>query len=205
LLEDEVFTDVIFMTDVTREPILMRENRRLERRNRGLERENRRLEKLVITDELTGLWKRNYTLDRIGELINDADRGGNCFSVVIADVDNFKLTNDTRGHAAGDRVLQHMTKIAKRYMRSNCVIGRYGGEEFIFVLPRHDPADMIYAMERVRDHVKAEAGHDFTYGAVTYWPRGHPLYKLNFNMSEYDLVQIADKCMLKNKCLKKGM
>jgi diguanylate cyclase (GGDEF)-like protein/PAS domain S-box-containing protein len=115
------------------------------------------LYRMSINDPLTGIYNRRYVLDRLALLIEEHQREGRSFSVVIIDLDHFKAINDTRGHLAGDFVLQHFASILKASFRPYDLVGRYGGEEFVVVAENIDMKQterMITRMlERVRSHV----------------------------------------------------
>ena len=91
---------------------------------------------LTITDSLTGCYNRRYLDERLREEVLRSQRSGRPFSLVITDIDHFKRINDTRGHAAGDRVLQGMAEILLGEMRAQIDwVARLGGEEFVILLP----------------------------------------------------------------------
>lgn len=91
--------------------------------------------KLATTDPLTGLHTRDYFFKEFAQLVNHCDRYGRPMSVVMIDLDDFKSVNDTHGHIAGDRVLEAVGKLLLEVLRNEDVAGRYGGEEFIALMP----------------------------------------------------------------------
>ncbi|HDZ48935.1 hypothetical protein LCGC14_0072960 [marine sediment metagenome] len=97
--------------------------------NRQLTKTNQRLEGLVHTDPLTQCWNRYYTELIIENLCSSGEE----YAVLMFDLDNFKQINDAYGHAVGDEILRQMVPIAKRSIRSNDHLGRWGGEEFIII------------------------------------------------------------------------
>ena len=96
---------------------------------------NTRLNLLAHTDGLTGLSNRQDAMEKLEAESSRAERHGGRFSVVIADVDDFKLVNDTLGHEAGDRLLSHLGRVFRSTMRREDTCARWGGEEFLFLLP----------------------------------------------------------------------
>lgn len=98
----------------------------------------RRLEALAITDGLTGLYNHRYSFERLGEEIQKAHRYRRPLSFLIFDIDNFKKVNDTWGHIRGDEVLVQVSQAIKGCLRSVDLVGRYGGEEFMVLLPEID-------------------------------------------------------------------
>jgi diguanylate cyclase (GGDEF)-like protein len=115
---------------------------------------NRRLADISLTDELTGLPNRRYLNRRLREEWAMAKRFGQPLSCIMIDLDHFKSINDTFGHPAGDAVLQSLAKVMSDGKRDYDVVGRYGGEEFLFLLPQADEAGASAMAERLR--VKVE-------------------------------------------------
>lgn len=124
-----------------------------------------RLNELAATDTLTGLFNRRYLLRRISEEYSRMERARRrsepCESLgfIIADVDHFKEVNDLHGHAAGDTVLQEVAARLKQSARAYDVVGRYGGEEFLVMLPHTTLAESVAVAERMREKV-AETPYD---------------------------------------------
>src|SRR5690606_20417876 len=86
-------------------------------------------------DPLTGIWNRRAILDILGSELVRAQRAGDVVAIVMVDLDHFKHINDVYGHATGDAVLCEATNRMRASLRSYDAIGRYGGEEFLLVLP----------------------------------------------------------------------
>ena len=86
-------------------------------------------------DDLTGLWNHRIILERLRQELDRAHRASSPLSVILVDLDHFKDVNDTFGHPAGDLVLQEIAAIFQRSVRSYDWVGRYGGEEFLLILP----------------------------------------------------------------------
>ena len=104
-------------------------------------------------DELTGLLNRATILERLDRELKVSARTGAPVSVVLADLDDFKRVNDTHGHPVGDEVLREASKRMAGRMRSYDDLGRYGGEEFLGVLPGCPPAGVLAVAERMRHSV----------------------------------------------------
>jgi len=100
---------------------------------------HKRMEKelysLSITDPLTGIYNRRYFQEKLEEEIERVRRGGGVFSVVMFDIDHFKTINDQFGHQVGDTVLKTLVKIVKDRIRRIDILARWGGEEFVLLLP----------------------------------------------------------------------
>ncbi|UCD58829.1 MAG: sensor domain-containing diguanylate cyclase, partial [Candidatus Hydrogenedentota bacterium] len=108
----------------------------------------------AIKDDLTQLYRRNYYEQRLETELERSKRYGRSLSVAIFDIDNFKSINETYGHLVGDRVLKAVARLMLRRSRSTDVVGRYGGEEFIAILPETEEKDAHNYCERVRLGVK---------------------------------------------------
>lgn len=102
---------------------------------RGIERVRQSLEQERSTDMLTGLLNRRALYEHAEELFRRLERGDQPLVVVFADVDRFKRVNDTHGHHIGDRVLAEVARLLNTSVRGTDVVGRFGGDEFILILP----------------------------------------------------------------------
>ncbi|MDR0589360.1 MAG: GGDEF domain-containing protein [Spirochaetaceae bacterium] len=108
---------------------------------------------LASHDPLTGALNRRSFMDRaIMELAASINHNSPC-SIVMMDIDHFKIFNDTYGHLAGDEVLRHIVGVISALLRKNDFLGRYGGEEFIFYFSRVDRNTSIAIAERVREAI----------------------------------------------------
>jgi two-component system, cell cycle response regulator len=109
----------------------------------------------ALYDVLTGLWNRRAILDALERELARARRGSLPVAVALVDLDHFKRVNDTYGHAAGDSVLKEAATRMAGTVRPYDPIGRYGGEEFLVILPGCDEAGAQRTMERVRTSIAA--------------------------------------------------
>ena len=105
---------------------------------------------LAYTDTLTGLPNRRRLYEDVYRLIALAERYGQEFCVCLFDLDHFKRLNDTHGHLVGDQVLQEVAQVARLHLRAADLFGRWGGEEFVVLLPQTRLNDAQTALERVR-------------------------------------------------------
>ncbi len=126
-----------------------------------------KLERLANFDSLTGLYNRRAILDKLDELINLANRYKEDFSLSMLDIDNFKKVNDRYGHLTGDEVLEKIAVLIRRNIRETDIVGRYGGEEFIIILPKTNLSSAWVVAERLRNiiekaELKDSAGNAFT-------------------------------------------
>jgi len=117
--------------------------------------DKKELERLANSDSLTGLYNRQAILDKLGELINRAKRYQENFSLSMLDVDLFRRVNDQYGHLTGDEVLEKIATLICRNIRNTDVAGRYGGEEFIILLPLADLSSALVVAERIRSVIES--------------------------------------------------
>lgn len=129
--------------------------RRLVRTAAALREATAQLEKLAATDSLTGLWNRRALFDALGVEFRRAERYGRNLSVLMIDLDNFKQANDLGGHAFGDYVLSATAKVIREHLRESDIAGRYGGEEFVVILPETDGEHAAPAAEKLRAAIEA--------------------------------------------------
>jgi len=113
-----------------------------------------RIENIAITDDLTGIFNRRHILSRFGEEFEKVKRLKTNLSCILADIDQFKSVNDTHGHLAGDEVLKEISHRIRNTIRAYDILGRYGGEEFLILLPDTGLEDAKNLAERIRVHVK---------------------------------------------------
>ncbi|MDI7267569.1 MAG: diguanylate cyclase [Myxococcota bacterium] len=122
-----------------------------------IEEAKRELERIAITDPLTGTFNRRYLGVRLREEFLRGVRYGVSFSVVVADIDRFKDMNDTQGHSAGDDLLRGVAATFQREVRSSDVVTRYGGDEFVLILPETSAAIAEEIADRLRKAVESLA------------------------------------------------
>lgn len=121
-----------------------------------LEIKNALLEKISITDELTKIYNRRHIIERLSEEIAKTKRYEYWVSCLLVDLDYFKKINDNFGHQAGDEALKQLAALLKTNIRSVDIIGRYGGEEFLIILPFTDKEKAVIAAERLRRLVQSK-------------------------------------------------
>jgi len=107
-------------------------------------------------DALTGVANRAVILETLRREQSRQEREGGSFGLIIADIDHFKNVNDTYGHLAGDSVLKAVTKTMETTLRPYDSVGRYGGEEFLIVVPRSDATAALSVAERIRKAIAAK-------------------------------------------------
>jgi len=104
-------------------------------------------------DALTGLYNRRYMMEHLHQGVSQAIRYRHPFTVVMLDLDHFKQVNDVHGHSAGDMVLSHVTRVLRGSVREADIAGRWGGEEFIVLLPHTDTQGAKQAAEQWLKHL----------------------------------------------------
>ena len=157
------------------------------------------IRRLSVTDELTGAYNVRHAMQRLREELEFSKRHDDNVSLLVIDGDAMKIVNDQFGHAEGNRVLVEITRSMRAALRVSDVLGRFGGDEFIVVLPRTSARDALITAERMR---LAVAGHDFrnswgepiratvSVGVATYPQHG---------TSADDLFRSADRALYASK------
>ncbi len=126
-----------------------------------LSEKTRALSEMAATDELTGIPNRRSILEVLGRESARARRYAEPLAVLMIDIDHFKEVNDTHGHAAGDAVLKGVASTLHSTVRDSDFAGRYGGEEFLAILPHQDERGALIAAERIRRKIAdSEMGPD---------------------------------------------
>ncbi|QOP42183.1 GGDEF domain-containing protein [Sulfurimonas marina] len=120
-LEEYEKTYVVIFTDIT-----------------SLESERKILEKLAYKDPLTDIYNRQIFNTMLKQAYTDKHKNGERLSIILLDIDHFKQVNDNYGHDVGDKVLIEFTKLINQHIRSSDIFARWGGEEFIILLPKAD-------------------------------------------------------------------
>lgn len=122
---------------------------RLEAQKADLERALTHIQEIATCDELTGLFNRRHMKDVFDEHVQRRARGGPTFYLSMIDLDHFKQINDTYGHAIGDDVLRAFSGLAGALLRKIDVIGRWGGEEFVLLIPATTPGQTTTCVSRL--------------------------------------------------------
>jgi diguanylate cyclase (GGDEF)-like protein len=120
-----------------------------------LKKSNELLKELSNTDPLTHLNNRRYLTKALNSELLRAERTGDCLSLIMLDIDHFKKINDTYGHQNGDLVLSTIAEVTLTHLRCYDIAVRYGGEEFVLVLPSTSLAGGEEVAERLREEVQA--------------------------------------------------
>ena len=150
----------------------------------------RRMESMALTDALTGLLNRRSMEQRLREAAHAFQRSGRAFSVVMADVDHFKRINDEHGHAAGDRVLRAVAALFAEQLRAHDAVSRWGGEEFLLLLPETEGALAGEVAERLRAIAEARLAERAGVAAVRE-------VTLTFGVAVFDGAMRVAECLKK--------
>lgn len=163
------------------------------KRDIGVVRE--KMAEMATVDELTRLYNRRYCIEALGRDMARAQRHGIGLVVSIMDLDHFKKINDTHGHSAGDMVLSEIGKILKKWARQGDLVCRYGGEEFVVIMPDTGLEGGKAACERLREMVEE---YPFEYEASQFQVTisiGIAAHSGSKDQSPMDLIKKADDAL----------
>jgi diguanylate cyclase (GGDEF)-like protein len=150
-------------------------------------------------DSLTGLLNHEEILDILSKELTRSERDGECCSVIMADIDHFKMVNDTYGHLAGDEVLRKTANNMHYFMRTYDTIARYGGEEFLIVLPECCTECAAAFAERLRSRVSRDKINTLEGQIPVTISLGVATYNRKGKLNVLSLVKAADSAMYRAK------
>ncbi len=113
-----------------------------------------RVQELASVDQLTGVWNRRHLLEMAEQVLKSARRAQRPLTLILLDIDHFKKFNDTHGHLVGDQVLRGVARCCRQTLRESDLFGRYGGEEFVAVLPETGPEGAAETAERLATAIR---------------------------------------------------
>ncbi|MCS7231202.1 MAG: GGDEF domain-containing protein [Elusimicrobiota bacterium] len=160
----------------------------------------KKVQEMSITDSLTGVFNRRYFEERLPEEIELARRYKSFLSLCILDIDYFKHYNDINGHLAGDKCLKKVAEIISTTLRSGDVVFRYGGEEFVVLLPATDKNGAFIACEKIRKNIET---YPFEYREKQ--PSGKLTVSIGLSVYPVDatekitLIKVADENLYRAK------
>ncbi len=134
-------------------------------------------------DPLTGLWNRTAILDALPRELARAQREGSHVALILAEVDHFKNINDTYGHQVGDAVLREAARRIRSIVRPYDTVGRYGGEEFLVIVPGCDANNVLSHAERLRTSLAGESMDISEWGKFTSAKEGKILVTLSLGVA----------------------
>lgn len=162
-----------------------------------------KLKKLASYDDLTDIYNRREGRKQLKKLARYCNRKQRPLTVMLIDLDNFKSINDRYGHDSGDRILKKAAKCLSQHSRANDVLCRYGGEEFLIVLPETDIEEALGIAERHRQalsQLSIEVGNHKTLHITA----SFGISEMDLNTSEQQLLKQADVALYKAKGLGKN-
>ena len=115
--------------------------------------QHRAMRELSLRDPLTSLHNRYHLMEQVPELIDVAQKTGKPLSMLVIDIDHFKVVNDTHGHSVGDSVLVHTSEALRGFIGNNMLLVRYGGEEFVMLFPGANLRQAVAGAERIRERL----------------------------------------------------
>ena len=124
---------------------------RLSTQRRELQQALDQVQQLATRDALTGLYNRRHMQEKLAYAAQRFQRYGERFTVALIDLDHFKRINDEHGHVVGDQALMAFASAASMVLRDSDTLARWGGEEFLFLMPNTSPQKASIALDRVRD------------------------------------------------------
>jgi len=151
----------------------------------------------AMHDPLTGILNRGAVLERLYSELARSRRENQPMTLAMLDLDHFKVVNDTHGHLAGDEVLRETTRRIKNIVRDYDIVGRYGGEEFLIVIPGADRESALTVYERIREGIGARAMDTTVASLVVTASMGVAEY--DGIMSDQELIQLADDALYRAK------
>jgi diguanylate cyclase (GGDEF)-like protein len=165
--------------------------------NRRLMREK---DQMAVRDGLTGVYNRSYLELTLERTRKELSRHGGSVSVLFFDLDGMKAVNDTHGHQAGDRLLREMATLLVRCCRETDVVARYGGDEFVVLMPRTDEQGAGKVAEKVQDAI---ARHNEEAAPAVQLSASMGLHAVSSDDID-DLLRVADRRMYEMKEARQG-
>jgi len=154
-----------------------------------------KLQQQSITDGLTGIKTRRFFWEALSAEWKRASRSGRSFSVVLMDLDKFKEVNDTMGHFQGDLVLARVGRLLEQQSRQSNVVARYGGDEFVILMPETGPEQAQVLAERLRQGIAADPMMNEHHITASFGVASFP----NHGFSIEDVIRVADAGMYVSK------
>jgi diguanylate cyclase (GGDEF)-like protein len=177
-------------------------NKIIAEQNEKLKKAYKKVEELASIDSLTGLSNRRDILKKIRHEANRFDRNKKPFALIMGDIDDFKSVNDTYGHDAGDMVLQAIANFIKTNIRKQDTVGRWGGEEFLVLLPDTDLKGAKFIAEKLREGIFSHTIQYSNYDLKVTITFGVAVYKKLRDINE--CIKEADQALYLGKVRKKN-
>ncbi|MDF2154521.1 GGDEF domain-containing protein [Vibrio sp. CAU 1672] len=182
--------------------------RRLKLENQRLRERVQQLEQRANRDYLTGLHNRAHCIETLNQLLMDASLKS--IAVVFLDLDNLKQINDHAGHAMGDKALCHLAHTLRKQQKENCLIARFGGDEFVALLPNHSVAqaqrwcdELVERLAHLPYTSQEDAACHLSVSPGIYVYHRRDKTEEEAPVSAHKLIQLADQSMYQVKRAKK--
>jgi len=168
---------------------------RVRQRTEALEEANERLRDMAARDSLTGLYNRRHFNDFLGQLFSEVERYGGTLTCMMIDLDNFKQVNDSLGHKAGDELLRLTASVIERSIREADVAVRYGGDEFVVLMPQTTTKEARVSAERILTRFISDIEADMPEASIATLSIGLANQAGPAPGKPMDLVQLADEAL----------
>lgn len=189
--EGEQIAAMVAFSDIT---ALKQIEEELENKNSLLKETNKILQEKAITDGLTNIYNHQHIVNTLKKISEQAKSSNENLSIIMLDIDHFKRVNDGYGHQIGDQVIINVAETIKQNIREADLVGRYGGEEYLVVLPETNLQEAVKIAENIRQKIEQKEFIDRKLKITV--SQGIAEY----NGAEIiDLIQIADQCLYKAK------
>lgn len=168
---------------------------RVKKRTAALERANHRFKELAAMDSLTGLYNRRHFNDLLGKFFAESTRYHTDLTCVMIDLDNFKRVNDSLGHQLGDDLLKMTARVIKDCIRESDVAVRYGGDEFIVLMPQTASDDARTSAERIIETFRRDLARELPEASIASLSIGLASRASDQPFEPEQLVQLADEAL----------
>mgnify|MGYP001166094172 CR=1 FL=1 len=158
-----------------------------------------RVRRMTVTDEYTGLYNARYLHDVLDKLIDEARERESRLAIAFIDMDNFKKVVDTHGHLAGSRVLSEVGQVMSSCLSSSDILIKYGGDEFVLLMPGRDSEDAVRFVESIREAVRSASYLASGEGPVRLTASFGIAVFPTHGMTKRDLLSRADQAMYRAK------
>lgn len=189
--QGNLIAGMIAFPEITKLKLIEKE---LEKKNSLLIEANQILREKSVKDSLTNIYNHQFIFNALQKTLEQAERYEEKVSIMMADIDHFKRVNDVYGHQTGDQVIIGVAKIIRENIRKADLLGRYGGEEYLVILPRTSQKEALVVAEKIRQNIENES---FTSQGLK--------VTISIGVAEYcgekvtALVNKADECLYKAK------
>ena len=183
-----------YVKNFLNQKLVKKKNQQLEEKNEEIKKINQKLEKLIVKDDLTDIYNRRKLDEEIERFFAKSQRYDMTFSLILLDLDHFKLVNDNYGHNTGDKVLKEFSQLLVDNIREVDICGRWGGEEFLVVCPATELEAAENLAQRLRKIIES---NDFTKVGNLTSSLGVATYREDDDIES--LIKRVDDCLYQAK------